>query len=85
MILQFFIGSYLEPVFSGSALSMSPSMVMFSVLLWSYIWGLLGAFLGVPLAIATLTLCEKFPSTRWIAEIFSGQLTKETEPARLSM
>jgi AI-2 transport protein TqsA len=83
MILQFFIGSYLEPVFSGSALSMSPSMVMFSVLLWSYIWGLLGAFLGVPLAIATLTLCEKFPSTRWIAEIFSGQSPKESKADHL--
>jgi len=84
MILQFFIGSYLEPVFSGSALSISPSMVMFSVLLWSYIWGLLGAFLGVPLAIATLTLCEKFPSTRWISEIFSGEPAKDSKPARLS-
>ena len=84
MILQFFIGSYLEPVFSGSALSISPSMVMFSVLLWSYIWGLLGAFLGVPLAIATLTLCEKFPSTRWISEIFSGEPPKDSKPARLS-
>jgi len=84
MVIQFFIGSYLEPVFSGSALAISPTVVMFSVLLWTFIWGILGAFLGVPLAIATLTLCEKFPSTRWISEIFSGELPKETEPARLS-
>ena len=83
MAIQFFIGSYLEPVFSGSALSISPSVVMFSVLLWSYIWGLLGAFLGVPIAIATLTLCEKFPSTRWISEIFSGDSPKAAEPARV--
>jgi len=83
MILQFVIGSYLEPVFSGSALAISPSVVMFSVLLWTFIWGVLGAFLGVPLAIATLTLCEKFPSTRWISEIFSGESPKDSKPARL--
>jgi hypothetical protein len=84
MVIQFFIGSYLEPVFSGWALAISPSVVMFSVLLWTFIWGILGAFLGVPLAIATLTLCEKFPATRWISEIFSGESPKETGPARLS-
>jgi AI-2 transport protein TqsA len=84
MVIQFFIGSYLEPVFSGSALAISPSVVMFSVLLWSYIWGLLGAFLGVPIAIATLTLCEKFPSTHWIAEIFSGEPSKDSKSAGLS-
>lgn len=84
LVMQFVIGSYLEPVFSGSALAISPSVVMFSVLLWTYIWGMLGAFLGVPLAIATLAICDKFPSTRWISEIFSGEPSKEAERARLS-
>ncbi len=85
MVIQFVIGSYLEPVFSGSALAISPSVVMFSVLLWAYIWGLLGAFLGVPIAIATLTLCEKFPSTRWISEVFSGEPRKEASPPRVTV
>ncbi|MFY9657981.1 MAG: AI-2E family transporter [Methylocystis sp.] len=84
LVMQFVIGSYLEPVFSGSALAISPSVVMFSVLLWTYIWGMLGAFLGVPLAIATLAVCDKFPSTRWISEIFSGESSKDPERARLS-
>ena len=72
LVLQFVIGSYLEPVFSGSALAISPSLVMLATLLWTFLWGALGAFLGVPLAIATLTICEQFPSTRWIADLFSG-------------
>lgn len=71
-VIQVVIGSYLEPVFSGSALSISPPLVLLSIILWAYLWGALGAFLGVPLAIATLTLFEEFPSTRWIADILSG-------------
>lgn len=72
LLIQFAIGSYLEPLISGSALAISPTVVIFSVLLWTFLWGALGAFLGVPVAIATLTICEQFPSTRWIADILSG-------------
>ncbi len=71
-LIQIVIGSYLEPVFSGSALSISPPLVLFSIILWTFLWGALGAFLGVPLAIAMLTLFEEFPATRWMADILSG-------------
>ncbi|HEY8213102.1 MAG TPA: AI-2E family transporter, partial [Methylocystis sp.] len=72
LVIQFVIGSYLEPVFSGSALSISPPIVLFSIVLWTFLWGALGAFLGVPLSIATLTILEQFPSSRWLAELLSG-------------
>ena len=71
-VIQFAIGSYLEPLISGSALAISPSVVTFAVVLWTFLWGLPGAFIGVPLAIAFLTLCAQFPSTQWIATMFSG-------------
>ncbi|WP_442755504.1 AI-2E family transporter [Methylocystis sp. JAN1] len=70
--IQALIGSYLEPVFSGSALSISPPLVLFSIILWTYLWGALGAFLGVPLALAALTLFEEFPATQWMADVLSG-------------
>jgi AI-2 transport protein TqsA len=75
LFTQAVIGSYLEPLFSGSALSISPPLVLFSIILWTYLWGALGAFLGVPLAIAALTLIEEFPSTLWITDILSGGRT----------
>jgi predicted PurR-regulated permease PerM len=71
--IQFVIGSYLEPVISGSALAISPSVVTFAVVLWTFLWGIPGAFIGVPITIAFLTFCAQFPSTRWIATMFSGE------------
>src|SRR5262249_32890047 len=44
-IIQFVIGSYVEPRVSGNALAISPVIVLFSVLLWTYLWGLFGAFI----------------------------------------
>jgi predicted PurR-regulated permease PerM len=49
------------------------------MLLWTFMWGTLGAFLDVPIAIATRTMYEQFRSTRWVAEIFSGQSSKESK------
>ncbi len=71
-LIQFVTGSLLEPLFSGKALSISPPVVVFSVVLWTFLWGALGAFLGVPITIAILTLLEQFPSARWLSDLLAG-------------
>ena len=71
-LIQFLIGSYLEPRLSGSALAISPFLVVFSVFFAALLWGIPGAFMGVPLAIAVLTVLEQYPSTAWISKLLSG-------------
>jgi AI-2 transport protein TqsA len=71
-VIQFVVGSYLEPRFVGSAMSISPFVVLFAVFFWTFLWGLAGAFIGIPIVIALLTLCEEHPSTRWIADLFGS-------------
>jgi AI-2 transport protein TqsA len=70
--IQFVIGNYLEPLVAGAALAISPLAVIFAVFFWSFLWGIPGAFIGVPVTIAILTLCELSPSTSWIATLLSG-------------
>ena len=72
-LIQFLIGSYLEPRIAGAALSLSPFVVLFAVFFWAFLWGIPGAFIGVPIVIAALTLCEQRESTRWIAALLSGR------------
>jgi AI-2 transport protein TqsA len=45
--------------------------VLFAVFFWSFLWGIPGAFIGVPLTIAFLTICEQYASSRWIATLMS--------------
>jgi AI-2 transport protein TqsA len=72
-VVQLLIGSYLEPLFTGKTLAISPFVVVFSVVFWGFLWGLPGTFIGVPIAIAALTLCEQYPSARWVAALLSGR------------
>jgi len=75
-LIQFFVGSYIEPRVAGKALAISPAIVLFSVFFWSYVWGIFGAFIGVSITIAVLTLCAQHASTAWLAEVF-GSITKQ--------
>jgi len=74
--IQFFIGSYLEPRIAGAALSMSPFIVLLAVFFWSFLWGIAGAFIGLPIMIAILTICEQHKSTEWITHLLSGRERK---------
>jgi predicted PurR-regulated permease PerM len=72
-LIQFLIGSYLEPRVAGATLSISPFLVLFAVFFWMFLWGIFGAFIGVPIVVAALTICEQYPSSRWVADLFSGR------------
>lgn len=75
-LIQFMVGSYIEPRVTGNALSMSPVIVLFSVFFWGSLWGVFGAFIGVPITIALLTFCKQHPSSRWVFELFGADNTK---------
>ena len=70
--IQFLMGNFVDPKIEGRALSLSPIVVLFSVVLWGWIWGALGAVLAIPIALAVVITCEQFESTRWIAGLAVG-------------
>jgi AI-2 transport protein TqsA len=71
-VIQFVVGSYIEPRVSGTMLSISPFIVLFSIFFWTFLWGLFGTFIGVPIALAILSFCSQHSSSRWLAELLGG-------------
>jgi AI-2 transport protein TqsA len=71
-VIQFVVGSYIEPRVSGNVLSISPLVVLFSIFFWTFLWGLFGTFIGVPIALAILSFCAQHPSSRWLADLLGG-------------
>jgi predicted PurR-regulated permease PerM len=81
-IIQFVVGSYIEPRVSGAVLAMSPSVVLFAVFFWTFLWGLFGAFIGVPIALAILTFCSYYPSSRWVSDLLGGPVAGKPVESR---
>jgi predicted PurR-regulated permease PerM len=46
-------------------------VVLFAVFFWAMLWGIAGAFIGVPILIVLATLCARNPATRAIATVLS--------------
>ncbi|MEN5246933.1 AI-2E family transporter [Brucella pseudintermedia] len=69
-IVQSVIGSVIEPRLTGKTISLSPFATLFSVFAWGALWGIFGAFIGVPITIVALTFCAHYSATGWLAEIF---------------
>jgi predicted PurR-regulated permease PerM len=78
-LIQFIIGSYLEPLLAGASLKISPFAVIFAVFFWSLLWGLAGAFIGVPILIAFIVYCAQEPSSRWLAAMLSTSTAAPAE------
>jgi AI-2 transport protein TqsA len=47
--VQNIIGNIIEPKIMGNKLGLNPLVILLSLLLWGYVWGIVGMFLSVPL------------------------------------
>jgi predicted PurR-regulated permease PerM len=47
--IQLFMGNYLDPEMMGNKFNLSPIVIIFSLFFWGYVWGIVGAFLAVPI------------------------------------
>jgi len=71
-LIQFLIGSYLEPIVAGRTLEISPLVMLVAFFFWAFLWGIPGAFIGIPVTIALLAICEQNPSLNWLARLLSA-------------
>lgn len=72
ILTQNLIGTYVEPRVAGNALAISPFVILLAVFFWSFLWGIAGAFIGVPIAIAIMEACGAYPRTRWVAALLAA-------------
>lgn len=70
--VQFVGGNYLEPRMSGSALRLSPFVILASIFLWTFLWGVYGTFIAVPIAIAGISFAASANSTAWLAVLMGA-------------
>lgn len=72
-LVQTFLGSWLEPRLAGARLGLSPFLVLLAVFLGALVWGIAGAFLGVPMLIAAATFAALRPETLWLARLLGAE------------
>jgi AI-2 transport protein TqsA len=66
-------GSVMEPYLMGRQIGLSPLVVLLSVILWGWMWGIAGMLLAVPITMALKFGLDSSEETRWIGDLLAGR------------
>jgi AI-2 transport protein TqsA len=61
-----------EPLIIGSAVGVSPLVILGSLAFWGLLWGIPGMFLAVPLTVVAILVMGHFEQTRPVARLLRG-------------
>ncbi|UXX77628.1 AI-2E family transporter [Reichenbachiella carrageenanivorans] len=69
--IQVLVGNVLDPRLMGSRLNISPLVVLLSLTLWGFMWGVVGMILSVPITATLIIIFGQFENTRPLAILLS--------------
>ena len=86
LTIQLVLGNVIDPKLQGDRLKISPVVILFSLLFWGWLWGIVGLFLAVPLTVALKIVFENIPGYEFVAVLMGrteseehGRLAREDE------
>ena len=81
--IEMIVGNIIDPRLQGVQLNISPLVILVSLAIWGYIWGLPGMFLAVPLTSTLQIFMANIPSLKSVAIILStGKVQRDEEKKR---
>ena len=66
------VGNLIYPRLQARTQNIDPVATLLSLAFWSWLWGLPGAFLAVPMTLMSMMVFTQFPSTKWVAAMLSN-------------
>jgi len=72
IVVNVVLGSVIEPRILGRELNLSPLVIIVSVVIWGGLWGVVGAFLAVPITAALQIILASAEATHPIAVMLSS-------------
>jgi AI-2 transport protein TqsA len=73
LLINNFLGNFLEPMLVGRRFGISTLVVVISVLFWGWLWGPTGMLLAVPLTMILKVILENSDEFRWIGIAISSE------------
>ena len=70
--LDLVMGNFVEPRVVGRGLSLSPLLVLFSLVFWGWLWGIPGMIMAVPLMAVIKIVCQNIPVLSHVAVLMEA-------------
>jgi predicted PurR-regulated permease PerM len=73
MGIQTIVGNVIDPKYIGKSINLSPLVVLFSLIFWGWLWGIIGMFLSVPIMVIVKIILENIPELRFLSVLMSTE------------
>ena len=73
-------GSVVTPLTLGRRLELNPVAILIALAFGGWMWGVVGALIGVPLLVVVKVFCDHFDGLAKFGEFLSGEATVEAAP-----
>ena len=74
-------GQVITPLIVGRRLEVNAVAIFIAVAFWSWLWGIVGALIAVPLLVVIKVFCDHFDGLRHVGNFLSAQQVVEPEEA----
>ena len=71
-VAAFIVGTIVYPRLQAHAQNIDPITVILALSFWTFLWGIAGAFLAVPMTLMLMMVFAQFEGTRWIPAVLSN-------------
>jgi predicted PurR-regulated permease PerM len=71
LVLHTVESSLLTPVLLGRRFTLNPVVIFVSLIFWTWLWGVPGALLSVPVLVSLKVICDRVPAMSSVGELLS--------------
>jgi predicted PurR-regulated permease PerM len=73
LLLHLLEANFVTPVLLGRRFTLNPVVIFISLMFWTWLWGVPGALLSVPILVSIKVICERVPSLSPISELLTSE------------
>jgi predicted PurR-regulated permease PerM len=72
LLLHFLEANFITPVALGRRFTLNPVVIFVSLIFWTWLWGVPGALLSVPILVSIKVVCDHVPSLFYVSELLTS-------------
>jgi len=73
LLLHLLEANLITPVLLGRRFTLNPVVIFVSLIFWTWLWGVPGALLSVPILVSIKVVCDRLPSLSHVSELLSSE------------
>jgi len=71
LMLHLLEANFITPVLLGRRFTLNPVIIFVSLIFWTWLWGVPGALLSLPILVSVKIVCDRVPTLSFVSELFT--------------